>query len=89
VTPAFLELKRRTQENLVAFLRIEVELASTFCKLAETTQDPEHRERLLENTQKAVTAVHHLAGRITDAAIRAELNTEADRLGAFAARNSK
>jgi hypothetical protein len=74
------ELQRRTQENLVTFLRIEVELASTFKRMAKTTDDPERRAKLRGDAQKAVSAIRHFAERTTDKSIRAELNRAANKL---------
>jgi hypothetical protein len=76
----FLELRRRCQENLVTFLTIEVDLATTFCWVAESADDRRHRAKLLEDAQKAVSAIRHFGKRIIDTSIRAELNREADRL---------
>ncbi len=36
---------QRTQENLITFLRIEVDLADTFRSMAETIGSQEHRDR--------------------------------------------
>ena len=84
----FVGLKRRTQENLVEFLGIEAELGSTFCKLAEQTQNPAHRKQLLDDIGKAVKALRHFQEQITDSAVRAEMLTHADRLDEFLAKNS-
>ncbi|MCU1336158.1 MAG: hypothetical protein JWO19_1739 [Bryobacterales bacterium] len=83
MNPAFLELKRRTQENLMTFLRIEADLASTFCDMVEVTQSSEHRVQLLEDIRKAVSAIRQFERRITDTRTRAQLNGEADRLDDF------
>jgi hypothetical protein len=89
VNPDFIELKRRTQKNLVTFLRVEVDLASTFCEMAESTQSVEHRAELLEDIRKVVSVLRQFEGRITDQTTRSDLNKEADRLDAFLDRNSK
>jgi hypothetical protein len=78
-----LELKRRAQENLVTFLTIEVDLASTYCGMAESTQSLERREQLLGDIRKVVSAIRQFEGRIIDRITRAEFNREADRLDDF------
>lgn len=75
----FIELQLRSQENLVTFLRVEVDLASTFCGMAERADDLEHRARLLEIIQRVVGVIRHFEERIIDQSIRADLNRQADR----------
>jgi hypothetical protein len=79
----FKELQLRSEENLVTFLRVEVDLASTFCGMAERTDDLVRRARLLENIQKVVSAIRQFEGRVTDQFTRADLNREANRLDMF------
>jgi len=81
----FDELQRQSQENLITFLRTDAKLASTFCKIAESTQDPDHRARLMKGVRTVVNAIRHFGERITDPTTRAELNAEADRLEGFLA----
>ena len=83
MTPEISELRRQTQENLITFLRTDAKLASPFCKIAESTEDPEHRAKLLRDVKMAVNAIRYFGERITDPAICAELNNEADRLDGF------
>jgi hypothetical protein len=85
----FAELLQRSQENLVTFLRVEVDLASTFCGMVETTDDLAHRARLLENIQKVVSAIRQFEARIADQSVRADLNRQANRLDKFLSRNPK
>ena len=82
----FAEMHRRTQENLITFLRAEVDLAGTFRAIADRTDNPEHREKLLHDIQKAVSAIRHLGERITDRSIRKELSAAADDLDEFVSR---
>jgi hypothetical protein len=84
----FTELQVRSQDNLVTFLRVEVDLASTFCGMAERADDAVRRAKLLANVQKVVAAIRHFEGRITDKLIRADLNHQADRLENFLGENS-
>ena len=73
----FEELKRRTEENLITFLRVDVDLASTYCGMAESTHDSEHRAKLLEDVREVVKAIRTFGIRITDRSVRAELITTA------------
>ena len=82
----FEELKRRTEENLITFLRVDVDLASTYCGMAESTHDSEHRAKLLEDVREVVKAIRTFGIRITDRSVRAELNHSADRLDEFLAK---
>jgi hypothetical protein len=88
VTSDLSELQRRTQENLIEFLRTDAKLAFTFRKMAKNTQDRGHRAKLLEDIRKAVIAIRHFGERITDPAIQVELNAEADRLDEFLSKNN-
>ncbi len=75
------DLHRRSQENLVQFLHIELDIARTFCKLAADTARPERREHLLQNIQKAIDTVHYFKDRIEDPQERREIDRQVDRLG--------
>jgi hypothetical protein len=79
----FDELHKRGQENLVRFLRLEIELGQTMGQISETTESRGHRARLLRNIGKAIKTIHQFEGRIDDASTRAELNRGADRLQQF------
>jgi hypothetical protein len=89
VTPSFLELQRRTQENLISFLRIEVELASSFCDMARRTRSPEHRVQLLAGMRSAVSGVRYFQERITGRSIRRDALNQAAKIEKFLAKNSK
>ena len=60
------ELHQRTQENLVTFLQAEVDLASTMVGIVNTTQNEDHRLRLLEAIQTAVNTVRYFERRILE-----------------------
>jgi hypothetical protein len=81
----FSALKNRTEQNLIEFLRVEADLASTFCTLAETTENPQHRAELLGNIRKAASAIRHFEPRIADPSAREELLQKADELDQFLA----
>jgi len=85
----FLERQRRSQENLVTFFRTEVDLASTFCTMAETTQSLEHRTQLLADIQKVANAICHFEGPNKEQSFRAEFNKEAYKLDRVLAQSSK
>ena len=78
--PDFSELHKRGQENLIRFLRTEVELAHTFLKMSETTQSPDHRTRLIRTVQEAVQTIDRFENRIADESVRAELIGNAGKL---------
>jgi hypothetical protein len=80
------DLKRQNEEALVQFLRTELQLASTFCQIAGSTRDEEHRAKLLNDIRKVMETVQRFEARITDPAIRKELNDEAHRLSAIVSR---
>ena len=72
--PAHLtELHQRTQENLVAFLQAEVDLASAMVGIMNTTKNEDHRQRLLEAIQTTVNTVRYFEHRIENAAVRERL----------------
>jgi len=89
LTPKYPEFSRRTQENLITFLRIEEELASTFCTIAKQTKNPEHLRRLLGDIQKVAVTMRHFQGRITDPSTRKHVLEQAARLEEFVAKYSK
>ena len=76
----FLELRERSQDNLIGFLATDLGLGETMLKMAQTTQISEHRMKLLDNIQAVLRAVEHFEGRIEDRKIRSEIHSQADRL---------
>jgi hypothetical protein len=76
----FLELRERSQDNLIGFLVTDLGLGETMLKMAQTTQISEHRLRLLGNVQAILRAVEHFEGRIEDRKIRSEIHDQADKL---------
>jgi hypothetical protein len=80
VKPNFDELHQRGQDNLIQFLRVEVELGHTFLKMSETTATPDHRARLLRTIGEAITTIDRFKDRIGDSSVRAELSREAAKL---------
>lgn len=89
MTPTLLELKRRSQDNLVKFLQAETKLADTFCALAQRTQNQEHRARLLGDIEKIGHTLRHFGVRIEDASIRSDISEKAETLSEFLVRHSK
>ena len=82
MNPTFLELKRWNQDNLVTFLRIEVDLAATFRSML-ANRSPGDRVRLLGQIRKIVGALRQFERSVTDRAVRSELLREADKLDEF------
>ena len=76
----FLDLQRRTQENLTTFLEAEIDLADTMLKVMNTTRSEGHRVQLAKNIQAVIDTVHHFEGRVSDGEIRDNLHASADRL---------
>jgi hypothetical protein len=56
---------RIAQETGVEFLDIELQLAETFLDFAKTTGNVAARRRNLSNTRKALEAVEHFIGRLS------------------------
>jgi len=77
---SFSDLHELVQQNLVGFLRIEVDLATTFCGMAERAESPARREKLVGDLRKAVDAIRHFSGRVQDAPTRTKLSKSADKL---------
>jgi hypothetical protein len=82
---SFLELQRKDQENMVSFVKIELDLIATFVSVAGTTHEAENREHLLDYIQEALSTVRRFEGRIQDRKIWQEVHAEMDRLEAAAA----
>ncbi len=87
--PSLQELKQRSEDNLISFLRTEAELAATYCDMATFAKNQEHRTQLMGDIQKIVNALRHFGGWVEDRSIRADILKEADRLSEFLDRNSK
>ena len=76
----FLELQRRTQENLTTFLETEIDLGETMLKVMNTTRDEGHRIQLLKNIQALIDTVRHFEYRVHDGNVCENLHASADRL---------
>jgi uncharacterized protein YhaN len=88
LTPTLVELKLQIQDDLIAFLQTETQLAAAFCDLFQRTQNQERRARLQGEIQKIVNTLRHFGERIADAPIRSDILREADRLSNFLVRLS-
>jgi hypothetical protein len=66
-----------------------VDLASTLLNIAESTDDPERRAKLMRGVQKAVDAIRRFQERIVDKAIRAKLCRDADELERLVPRSDR
>ena len=76
----FSELIQRTQDTLITFLRIEVDLADTFSKILKNSRNPEHCAKLQGNIGAVVRTIRLFSDRVNDPAIRGELSRQANRL---------
>jgi len=74
------EVKKRVQTLLVRFLQADLELAGTFCDLAETTSSSEHRDQLIGKARKALDVVRHLGCRVEDDSVLCRVMQRADEL---------
>ena len=43
-----------------------MDVAATMLDIAKSTRNSEHRQRLVDNVQKAIDTVHHFKGRLRD-----------------------
>jgi hypothetical protein len=86
LTPTLVELKLQIQDDLIAFLQTETQLAAAFCDLFQRTQNQERRARLQGEIQKIVNTLRHFGERIADAPMRSDILREADRLSNFLVR---
>jgi len=68
------------QENLVTFLEVEIDLASTMLGIAKTTKNADRRTRLFSSVRMAVETIRHFEPRIADKNQRRELLARAAEL---------
>lgn len=59
-------LRAQANRNRIDFIHAELQIALTFLDLAETTREPETRERNRANAQKAREQVEHRLREVTD-----------------------
>jgi len=69
----FPELRKRHQEQLVAFLTIELDLARTLCQTAKVIHKEGRRPQLLEEIRTAVETVRKFLDRVADPDARSKL----------------
>jgi hypothetical protein len=79
-TVSFAELQRRTQANLIAFLRTEIDLAWTMLNVMNTTNAEEPKARIMTAIQTAIDTVLHFEKRVTDRDVQSELHQAVSRL---------
>ena len=65
---------------MIRFLNTELDLASTFCDVAETSSHHEHSVLLAEKTREVLETVRHFEGRITDGDEQANIQKKAHEL---------
>ncbi len=76
----FEELKLASQNHLVEFLRVELELIETFREMARSTTDADHRRRLEEEMQVALQTLRKFEERVTDPVTRNEIHAQANKI---------
>ena len=77
---SFSELKRDADQRLVDFLKVELNLGSTFVDLAKQHRTEEDRAKSLENARKAVETIRRFQGRIVDHVEWTQIHNEANEL---------
>jgi hypothetical protein len=75
-------VKAQVQQVLGDFLRVDSDLAFTFLQTAriEADTDPRHSESALGKARVALATIRHLAVRIEDPVVRAEIESRANDL---------
>ena len=74
----FSDLRDQTQKRLIEFLNADLDLALTYIRMAQTSENG--RERLLHNARKALEAARHFEGRIANAKACTAIHERADEL---------
>jgi hypothetical protein len=82
MSPEFFGISDRPQESLVEFLRVGLALGFTFLGTAkiDILDDPVHSKSAVENARAVLNTLRHFAERISDTAIREEIESEVNRL---------
>jgi hypothetical protein len=83
VSTPFYELEARLNQNIIDFLRTELELGSTFVITAEveaSINNTEHFERARKYSESAVETIRRFESRIADPHTRREILQGADDL---------
>ena len=63
---AWADLHQKQQENLDNFLNTDLDIAVTFCGMAESQRSPERRAELGRKIQTAIDTIRLLARKIED-----------------------
>jgi len=74
------EMQRLVQQNLVAFLEIEIDIAGVFLKMAKTVENHERRTRLLRSAQEAIDTIHRFEAQVANRRERRQLVSRATEL---------
>jgi hypothetical protein len=73
------DLERESQENLVRFLHVDLDVAGTFLDLAQGTSS-EHRAQLVEKVHSVIKTTRQFEGRVQDPWQRSEIQEKLERL---------
>jgi hypothetical protein len=71
-------LSQQSQDNLIQFLRTDLELSRTFLETASIASEREHYQKLLQTVRRAIETIRNLSGRVQDPAILAAILAKAD-----------
>ena len=83
------ELRRKTQESLISFLTVELDLARTYCEMIQRIESQERKAKLLGNVLKIVEAIRHFQERIADQTVREHVLRGTAKLEKFIAQHSQ
>jgi len=73
-------MQRLVQQNLVAFLEIEIDIAGVFLKMAKTVENHERRTRLLRSAQEAIDTIRRFEAQVANRSERRQLVSRATEL---------
>ena len=89
MAPDLSELRRKTQESLVSFLTVELDLARTYCEMTQRVESQERKAKPLGNVLKIVEAIRHFQERIKDQTIREDVLKRTAKVEKFIAQHSQ
>jgi hypothetical protein len=73
-------LQQQLQSDLIGFLRVELEIATTLLETARFAKDDDHRMQLVRDIRSAIAAVRHFQGRVQDRLVGEQIVVDSDRL---------
>ena len=83
------DLQQRSRENLIRFLRTELDIAQTFREIAEGTDRAEHRAQLVDKIRVVVETVRHFEGKVDDEEVRRQIAERVEVLEKYLAQSHR